>query len=565
MKIAIAQINYVVGDIDGNVAKIADAATRARQGGASLLLTTELAISGYSPEDLLLRDDFYDACAAALAVLARNTRDITLVVGHPHRIDKKYYNAASIIRDGRIVTTYLKRHLPNYTVFDEERYFDSGTEPCVFTHEGLRLGVNICADVWEEPAALAAKQAGAQLLLVLNASPYHMNKQQSRYEVVRDRAAETGLPVVYANQVGGQDELVFDGASFAMDGAGRLTHQFAAFAEVLGFIEIASGVPVRGEIVPAQSIEAEVYHALTMGVRDYVNKNGFPGVLLGLSGGIDSALTLAVAAELEAHLGRADIGRVLNDLRHREPAFLAVEIVDGEARHVDRLAGVEAAAQRGEIGHLGLGFTASGPFVPQIASALYRFRQTYPQVELILREQGRDEQIENVRNHQLDIGLVRDFLPPVLPEDMVSHCLLTEDMLLALRDDHPLALRKEDPSITDLAGEPLVLYGAPNGAGFTEHFFAQCEAAGFVPRIAHEARSLATLLGLVSAGFGPTVIARSMARLHVDNVVNRRFTSPVTSKRMVRAGAQTFCAWAQPVTAREISRATRAVRMGAKH
>ena len=169
------------------------------------------------------------------------------------------------------------------------------------------------------------------------------------------------------------------------------------------------------------------------------------------------------------------------------------------------------------------------PIVPQIASALYRFRQTYPQVELILREQGRDEQIENVRNHQLDIGLVRDFLPPVLPEDMVSHCLLTEDMLLALRDDHPLALRKEDPSITDLAGEPLVLYGAPNGAGFTEHFFAQCEAAGFVPRIAHEARSLATLLGLVSAGFGPTVIARSMARLHVDNVVNRRFTSPVTS------------------------------------
>jgi len=308
MKIAIAQINYVVGDIDGNVAKIADAATRARQGGASLLLTTELAISGYSPEDLLLRDDFYDACAAALAVLARNTRDITLVVGHPHRIDKKYYNAASIIRDGRIVTTYLKRHLPNYTVFDEERYFDSGTEPCVFTHEGLRLGVNICADVWEEPAALAAKQAGAQLLLVLNASPYHMNKQQSRYEVVRDRAAETGLPVVYANQVGGQDELVFDGASFAMDGAGRLTHQFAAFAEVLGFIEIASGVPVRGEIVPAQSIEAEVYHALTMGVRDYVNKNGFPGVLLGLSGGIDSALTLAVAADA---LGPAGVKAVM--------------------------------------------------------------------------------------------------------------------------------------------------------------------------------------------------------------------------------------------------------------
>lgn len=225
MKIAIAQLNYTVGDIDGNAAKIADAVTRARAGGASLLLTTELAISGYSPEDLLLRDDFYDACAVALASLTQKTQGITLVVGHPHRYNDKHYNAASVIRDGKIVTTYLKRKLPNYNVFDEERYFDSGEAPCVFEHEGLRVGINICADVWEEPAALAAKHAGAQLLLVLNASPYHMNKQQTRYEVVRVRAAETGLPVIYANQVGGQDELVFDGASFAMDAAGTLMHQ----------------------------------------------------------------------------------------------------------------------------------------------------------------------------------------------------------------------------------------------------------------------------------------------------------------------------------------------------
>jgi len=297
MKIAIAQINYAVGDIEGNAAKIADAASRASQGGASLLLTTELAISGYSPEDLLLRDDFYDACAAALGALARDVQGITVVVGHPHRQDGKRYNAASILRDGKVATTYLKRKLPNYNVFDEERYFDSGTEPCVFEHEGLRLGVNICADVWEEPAALAAKQAGAQLLVVLNASPYHMNKQQSRYEVVRDRAAETGLPVIYANQVGGQDELVFDGASFAMDGRGRLTHQFPAFEEALGYIDIVEGAPVKGEIAPVQPLEADVYKALVLGVRDYVNKNGFPGVLLGLSGGIDSALTLAVAAD----------------------------------------------------------------------------------------------------------------------------------------------------------------------------------------------------------------------------------------------------------------------------
>src|SRR5689334_14353756 len=225
MKIAIAQLNYTVGDVDGNVTRIADAAARAKAGGASLLLTTELAVSGYSPEDLLLRDDFYDACADGLARLAKQTHGITLVAGHPHRIGEKHYNAASVLRGGSIATTYLKRKLPNYNVFDEERYFDSGTEPCVFEHEGLRLGVNICADVWEEPSALAARAAGAQLLLVLNASPYHMNKQQSRYEVVRDRAAETGLPVVYVNQVGGQDELVFDGASFAMDAGGSLTHQ----------------------------------------------------------------------------------------------------------------------------------------------------------------------------------------------------------------------------------------------------------------------------------------------------------------------------------------------------
>jgi NAD+ synthase (glutamine-hydrolysing) len=297
MKIAIAQLNYTVGDVDGNIAKIAEAATRAKAGGASLLLTTELAVSGYSPEDLLLRDDFYDACALALERLARQIHGITLVAGHPHRIGDKHYNAASVLRDGRIVTTYLKRKLPNYTVFDEERYFDSGTEPCVFEHEGLRLGVNICADVWEESSALAAREAGAQLLLVLNASPYHVNKQQSRYEVVRDRAAETGLPLVYANQVGGQDELVFDGASFAMDASGALTHQFAAFEEALGFIEIINGAPVKGGIAPQQSLEADVYKALVLGVRDYIGKNRFPGALLGLSGGIDSALTLAVAAD----------------------------------------------------------------------------------------------------------------------------------------------------------------------------------------------------------------------------------------------------------------------------
>jgi NAD+ synthetase len=297
MKIAIAQLNVVVGDLDGNVRRIADAAARARAAGASLLLTTELALSGYPPEDLLLRDDFFRACDAAFRRLLAELRGITVVLGHPHQVGGRRYNAASVIRDGAIVATYLKQSLPNYTVFDERRYFDSGDAPCVFEHEGLRLGINICEDVWEEPAATAARDAGAQLLLVLNASPYNIDKLLTRYEVVRERVGKTGMAVVYANQVGGQDELVFDGASFAVDGRGELTHQFAAFEEALGLVEIRDGVPVKGEIAPAASLEREVYRALTLGVRDYLGKNGFPGALLGLSGGIDSALTLAVAVD----------------------------------------------------------------------------------------------------------------------------------------------------------------------------------------------------------------------------------------------------------------------------
>ena len=297
MKIAIAQINFTVGDLAGNADRIVAAAARARQGGASLLLTTELGLCGYPPEDLLLRDDFYRSCADTLERLVRQVDGITVVVGHPHGVNGKHYNAASVIRGGGIVATYLKHNLPNYTVFDEERYFDRGSEPCVFEHEGLRFGINICADVWEEGAAEKARNAGAQALLVLNASPYHMNKQLSRYEIVRDRVTGTGVPVIYANQVGAQDELVFDGASFAVDGRGNLTHQLAAFDEALGIVELVEGVPVKGEVAPVAALEAEVYKALTVGVRDYINKNGFPGALLGLSGGIDSALTLAVAVD----------------------------------------------------------------------------------------------------------------------------------------------------------------------------------------------------------------------------------------------------------------------------
>ncbi|MFN7085053.1 MAG: NAD+ synthase [Burkholderiales bacterium] len=313
VKIAIAQGNYLVGDLAGNVDKILHAAMRARQAGAGLLLTTELALCGYPPEDLLLRDDFCRDCARALDRLVAKAAGIALVVGHPQQAGGRRYNAASLIRGGRIVATYFKHRLPNHTVFDEARYFTAGSAPCVFEHGGVRFGINICADVWQRSAVAAARGAGAEVLLVLNASPYHMNKQFSRHEVIRERVAETGLPVIYANQVGGQDELVFDGASFAIDGSGGLTHQLPAFEEALGLIELAGAVPVKGEIAPPLPLEAEVYKALTLGVRDYVGKNGFPGVLLGLSGGIDSALTLAVAADA---LGAARVRAVMMPSRH---------------------------------------------------------------------------------------------------------------------------------------------------------------------------------------------------------------------------------------------------------
>ena len=297
MKIAIAQINCTLGDLAGNTAKIIDYAERAKRQGAALLLTPELSLCGYPPEDLLLREGFYHACDIALRNLARQVEGISVVVGHPHELDGKRYNAASLLRDGKVIVTYHKHELPNYSVFDEERYFTRGNAPCVFELEGVKFALNICADIWQEHAAIKALNAGAQILLVLNASPYHLDKQQSRYEAIRDRTREIRLPVVYANLVGGQDELVFDGASFAMSGDGHLTHQFVSFEETLGLLEIQNGKLLDGEKFADLQPVASIYKALCLGVKDYIGKNYFPGVLLGLSGGIDSALTLAVAVD----------------------------------------------------------------------------------------------------------------------------------------------------------------------------------------------------------------------------------------------------------------------------
>ncbi len=297
MKIAIAQINCLLGDLAGNAAKIAEYANRAKAQGASILLTPEMSLCGYPPEDLLLREGFYRACDNALHELARQAQDIILIVGHPHKVGTNHYNAASVLRDGKIAATYHKHELPNHSVFDEVRYFEYGNKPCVFELNGVTFGINICADIWEEHAAQKARDAGAEVLLVLNASPYHFDKQSTRYETIRERILETELAVIYANLVGGQDELVFDGASFAMDQEGSLTHQFPAFEETLGIVEIREGELIPGTCAGVEKDEASIYRALCVGVRDYIVKNRFPGVLLGMSGGIDSALTLAVAVD----------------------------------------------------------------------------------------------------------------------------------------------------------------------------------------------------------------------------------------------------------------------------
>jgi NAD+ synthetase len=300
LKIAVAQINCTVGDLAGNARRMLQAAREAAAGGAELLVTPELALCGYPPEDLLLRPDFYRACARELSALAA-AAPLPMVVGHPEARGGRHYNAASLLKHGTVDTTYRKQRLPNSEVFDEERYFDTGDVPGVIAlggaHGVVRVGLAICEDVWQPGAAEAARAAGAELLLTLNASPFHMHKLARRHEVLRERVAGTGMPVIYANLVGGQDELVFDGASFALDAAGRLTHQLPAFAEGVEIIEYANGGLLPGGVAPRLTFEAEVYEALKLGVRDYLGKNGFPGAIIGLSGGIDSALTLAIAVD----------------------------------------------------------------------------------------------------------------------------------------------------------------------------------------------------------------------------------------------------------------------------
>lgn len=300
VRVAIAQINCTVGDLEGNARRILDMARQAAAAGADLVLTPELSLTGYPPEDLLLRRSFYAASDRALADLAARLlqfSDLRVVVGHPLEREGQRFNAASVLHGGLVAGTYCKHDLPNYDVFDERRYFTPDNRPLVIDVRGTRFGINICEDTWFPYAPECAASAGAQVLLVLNASPFHMGKQPQRFATMRANVSRFGMPLVYANLVGGQDELVFDGASFVLDAAGAPQTMAPQFVDHLLLTDFVDGVPQPGSVDDQGSDEAQVYAALKLGVRDYLGKNGFPGAIIGMSGGIDSALTLAVAVD----------------------------------------------------------------------------------------------------------------------------------------------------------------------------------------------------------------------------------------------------------------------------
>ena len=325
LQISVAQLNFMVGDMPGNARKIIDAAHAAYAQGSRLLLTPELSICGYAAEDLFLRPSFIAACDDAVKTVATELaglKDMVVVVGHPSGGDtrtrsvavQKRFNMASVLRHGQVEQTYAKRELPNYQVFDERRYFSPGQGVCVFEVQGVHVGLLVCEDAWFEEPARLAKEAGAEVLAVINASPFHVGKGGERVARMAERARATGLPLIYAHLVGGQDEVVFDGASFALQADGTVAMQAEGFKENLPSVQVQRAQGAINFVVDAAAIAApseplaQLWHALVLGVRDYVGKNGFPGILLGLSGGIDSALVLAIAVDA---LGAANVRSVM--------------------------------------------------------------------------------------------------------------------------------------------------------------------------------------------------------------------------------------------------------------
>jgi NAD+ synthase (glutamine-hydrolysing) len=332
LRIAIAQFDFLVGDVAGNARRVLEAAEEARDRlGAAAIVFPELTLSGYPPEDLLLRRDFLATVETTLTEMAARLPGITAIVGFPEVTDAGIFNSAAVMADGAVQHIYRKQRLPNYGVFDEKRYFQPGDKPCVFDLAGIPVGLTICEDIWQPGPVEQAAQAGARLILNLNASPYQARKVHEREAVVRERVTKAGIPLVYVNLVGGQDELVFDGASFVMDRHGHITAHAPEFEEALFTVDFEANThvePQPGTRVPPLPDDASVYEALVTGIRDYVRKNRFKGAVLGLSGGIDSALTLALATDA---LGPEQVEAVLMPSRYTADMSNEDAILEAEA------------------------------------------------------------------------------------------------------------------------------------------------------------------------------------------------------------------------------------------
>ena len=315
IKFTLAQINLTVGDLDGNLSKIIRHCRTARDDqAADLVIFPELAVSGYPPEDLLLRPDFLARCDRCLAEIKSGVRGVVVVVGHPLAENGKVYNALSVICDGEVRALYRKRHLPNYAVFDEKRYFSAGREAAVVDVKGVRIGLTVCEDIWRPGPVKQSAELGADLIISINASPFHNEQAFLREEgVVLQAARRFRVPMIYLNQVGGQDELVFDGSSVVVDAEGEVAVRLPAFRETLETVVFKRGKFVPGNIEARLQGAELVYRAIVSGVRDYIEKNNFKGVVLGLSGGIDSALSLAIAVDA---IGKERVAAVMMPSRH---------------------------------------------------------------------------------------------------------------------------------------------------------------------------------------------------------------------------------------------------------
>ena len=301
MRIALAQIDATVGDVAGNTARILARLAEAQRAGAHLIVTPELALAGYPPEDLLFHRGFRRRIEESLARLADAARGIDLLIGYPEYVEGAIYNAAAWLRDGRRIGNYRKQRLPNYQVFDDKRYFTPGDTNIAVELGGIRVAPIICEDVWHPEVVDGARHAGADVVVSINASPYQRGKQAEREVMLAARARENGLPLVYLNHVGGQDEVVYDGCSFAVDAGGRIVHRAPAFEESLTTVDLVQaerGFDFEPEsLAPLPEGEESVWRAIVLGVRDYVDKHRFEGVVIGLSGGVDSALVLAIACD----------------------------------------------------------------------------------------------------------------------------------------------------------------------------------------------------------------------------------------------------------------------------